>query len=76
MRFTAVGKALKLARIEANLRQEVLATQMGISANMLSKIECGRAGVSLSDLRKTPPYIRRRVREAMIAEIRSELRDE
>ena len=48
--YGAIGKRIKIARIKANLTQEKLAEQVGISPTHLSNIETGTTRVSLSTM--------------------------
>ncbi|MBR1820812.1 MAG: helix-turn-helix transcriptional regulator [Clostridia bacterium] len=48
--YSAIGKRIKIARIKADLTQEILAEQIGISPTHLSNIETGSTRVSLTTL--------------------------
>lgn len=41
------GKNVKIERIRKDLTQEQLAEKMGLSANYIARIECGRQNMSL-----------------------------
>jgi ribosome-binding protein aMBF1 (putative translation factor) len=71
--FHTVGKALKIARIEADWDQGDLARAMGIRQGYLSHVERGKMQPSPQFIKKLPLALRLRVREAMIAEIEEEL---
>lgn len=46
--YKAIGKRIKIARIQADLTQEILAEKVNISATHLSNIETGTTRVSLT----------------------------
>ena len=48
--YRAIGKRIKIARIQANLKQEKLAEIINVSPTHLSNIETGTTHVSLQAL--------------------------
>ena len=46
--YKAIGKRIKIARIKADMAQDYLANQVGISAAHMSNIETGKTHVSLT----------------------------
>lgn len=46
--YKAIGKRVKIARIKADMAQDDLANQVGISAAHMSNIETGKTRVSLT----------------------------
>ena len=46
--YKAIGKRVKIARIKADMAQDYLANQVGISAAHMSNIETGKTRVSLT----------------------------
>lgn len=48
--YKAIGKRIKIARIKADLTQERLAENVGVSATYMSNIETGTTRVSLTTL--------------------------
>jgi len=50
MNYRAIGKRIKIARIKADITQEILAETINLSATHLSNIENGTTRVSLTSI--------------------------
>jgi transcriptional regulator with XRE-family HTH domain len=75
MQISRVALAIKMARIEAGIKQKDLAKALGVAPAYLSRVEAGGTIPSLQWIKKLPHEMRPRIREAMHAEIESELGD-
>ena len=51
------GKNVKIERIKKDLTQEQLAERMGLSANYVARIECGRQNMSLGKVLELSEYL-------------------
>lgn len=76
LQFKTVGPAIAQARLDAGIPLHELATGLGVSSSFVSQVESGHKQMTVAMLRNLPRPLRRRVRETMIKEIESELRDE
>lgn len=59
--YETVGKAIRNIRVEKGLSQKGLAHKIGISQQLISRIEKGRENVSLSTLRRISDALDRRL---------------
>lgn len=50
LNFKAIGKRIKLARINQNMTQETVADKIGVTPQHVSNIETGNSSVSLTTL--------------------------
>ena len=48
--YTVIGRRIREARVEQNLRQEELADKMNISVAYMSRVETGKGHVNLNRL--------------------------